>query len=360
MDKKRILVAMSGGVDSSVAAALLKEQGHEVIGVTMQVWDYSQDSCNVEEGNGTCCSSIDVDDARAVADHIGIPFYVMNCEEEFKEKVIDNFVETYLKGETPIPCVNCNTYLKFDHLIKKMHELGCDAIATGHYAQIHVNSEGQKIIVTSSDDWKDQTYFLFTLKPEILNKIIFPVGDWKKPELRAYAEQKGLPVFAKKDSTGICFIGKSGYQGFIEERMDPSQLKPGLIRHIETGNILAKHEGIHRFTIGQRKGLGVATGEPIYVVKIDMDSGTVWLGDEKHLYHNNLKVSGLNLFRQLKDGDEVRAKIRFAHRGARAVVKWLNSTDLELNFIEPQRAITKGQAAVFYDDNQLLGGGWIC
>lgn len=359
MTKKRILVAMSGGVDSSVAAALLKEQGHEVIGVTMQVWDYSQDSCSVDEGNGTCCSSIDVDDARAVADHLDIPFYVINCEEEFKEKVIDNFVDTYLKGETPIPCVNCNTYLKFDHLVKKMHELNCDAIATGHYAQIHEREDGKKVIVTSSDDWKDQTYFLFTLKPELLDKIIFPVGDWKKPELRAYAKEKGLPVFAKKDSTGICFIGKKGYQGFIEERMDPSQLKKGVIKRIETDEVLAEHEGIHRFTIGQRKGLGVATGDPVYVVKIDTDNGTVWLGDEKYLYHNTLRVSDLNLFKDLKDGEHVRAKIRFAHKGAEASVKWISDSEIELNFVEPQRAITKGQAAVFYDNNQLLGGGWI-
>lgn len=359
MDKKRILVAMSGGVDSSVAAALLKEQGHEVIGVTMQVWDYSQDSCSVEEGNGTCCSSIDVDDARAVADHLDIPFYVMNCEAEFKKKVIDDFVSTYLEGKTPIPCVNCNTYLKFDHLVKKMRELNCDYIATGHYAQIHEASDGRKTIVTSSDDWKDQTYFLFTLAPELMDKIIFPVGHMKKPELREYAERKGLPVFAKRDSTGICFIGKKGYSGFIEERVEKSQLKPGEIRMIETGELIGRHEGIHRFTIGQRKGLGVATGQPAYVVKIDVESGTVWLGEEKHLYRHQLRVKDLNLFRNLKSGESIKAKIRYAHRGALAEVRWIDDSELELNFSEPQRAVTSGQAAVFYDGNQLLGGGWI-
>ncbi len=358
-EKKRILVAMSGGVDSSVAAALLKEQGHEVIGVTMQVWDYSKDSCNVEEGNGTCCSSIDVDDARAVADHLDIPFYVMNCEEEFQEKVIDNFVSTYMKGETPIPCVNCNTFLKFDHLIKKMRDLNCDAIATGHYAQIKTLDSGEKVIVTSSDDWKDQTYFLFTLKPELLNKIVFPVGDWKKPELREYAQKKGLPVFNKKDSTGICFIGKKGYQNFIEENVNQSELKPGEIRHIETSEVLAKHDGIHRFTVGQRKGLGVATGDPIYVVKIDPETATVWLGPEKYLYHDQLKVSGLNLFKELQVGDRVRAKIRFAHKGAEASITGKTEEGIELTFTEPQRAITKGQAAVLYNGNELLGGGWI-
>lgn len=357
--KGRVLVAMSGGVDSSVAAALLVEQGYDVIGVTMQVWDYSDNHCATDEGNGTCCSSQDVDDARAVADKLGIPFYVINCEEKFKTTVIDDFISSYLKGETPIPCVNCNTYLKFDHLIQKMADLNCDYLATGHYARIEKNEKGLATIVTSSDSWKDQTYFLFTLNPEIISRLLFPVGTWQKPELRAYAEARGLPVAKKKDSTGICFVGKSGYAGFIAENVSADQLHAGKIRHYPDGEVLGQHTGIHNFTIGQRKGLGVATGTPVYVVKIDADTATVWLGDEKYLFSDELILRDLNWLDEAQDGEIVRAKIRFAHKGAEAKIIKEEAGRVRLKFTEPQRAVTLGQAAVFYRNNQLLGGGWI-
>lgn len=360
MSKKRVLVAMSGGVDSSVAAALLKEQGYDVVGVTMQVWDYSSNHCDIEEGNGTCCSSQDVDDARAVADHLNIPFYVINCEEKFKSTVIDEFVSSYLKGETPIPCVNCNTYLKFDHLITKMNDLKCDYLATGHYARVEKNENGRSVIVTSSDTWKDQTYFLFTLNPAIVEKLMFPVGGWQKPELRAYAEKTGLPVARKKDSTGICFVGKEGYAGFIESQVSPSELRPGVIKYLNTGQVVATHNGIHNFTIGQRKGFGVALGSPVYVVKIDAANATVWLGGEEHLYSSQLEIRDLNWLDDLTDGEVVRAKIRFAHKGADAKVVKLPSGRIRLEFLEKQRAVTSGQAAVLYRNNYLLGGGWIC
>lgn len=356
--KGRVLVAMSGGVDSSVAAALLKEQGYDVIGVTMQVWDYSSDSCSIEEGNGTCCSSIDVDDARAVADVLDIPFYVINCEAKFRSTVIDNFVSEYLQGKTPIPCVNCNTFLKFDHLVQKMKELNCDYLATGHYAQLQYDENGHPMIITSSDDWKDQTYFLFTLKPELLSKLIFPVGSWVKSDLRAQAEKYGLPVARKKDSTGICFIGKEGYAGFIEREAPAGAIKPGVLKRVGTNEVLGEHGGIHRFTIGQRKGLGVAVGEPLYVVKLDAD-GTVWLGEEKDLYTSRVEVRDLNWLSEVKDGEVVRAKVRYAHKGADAKVLYQPDGRVVLEFNEPQRAITSGQAAVFYRDKQLLGGGWI-
>lgn len=351
---------MSGGVDSSVAAALLVEQGYDVVGVTMQVWDYSANHCSIEEGNGTCCSSQDVDDARAVADHLGIPFYVINCEEKFKSTVIDDFVSSYLKGETPIPCVNCNTYLKFDHLVQKMKELDCDYLATGHYARIERNESGRAVIVTSSDSWKDQTYFLFTLKPELVERLMFPVGTWQKSDLRSYAEQKGLPVARKKDSTGICFIGKEGYAGFIESQVSSRDLRPGVIRRYPTGEKIADHTGIHNFTIGQRKGLGIAVGAPIYVVKIDVSTATVWMGEEEHLYSSELEVRDLNWLDEVEDGAIVRAKIRFAHKGADAKVFRLSGGHVRLQFLEKQRAVTSGQAAVFYRDQRLLGGGWIC
>ncbi len=359
-NKPRVLVAMSGGVDSSVAAAVLVEQGYDVVGVTMQVWDYSANHCAIEEGHGTCCSSLDVDDARAVADHLNIPFYVINCEEKFKTSVIDDFVSEYLKGETPIPCVNCNTFLKFDHLFTKMRELQCDYLATGHYARVERGRDGLATIVTSEDSWKDQTYFLFTLNREILTRLLFPVGSWQKPDVRAYAEKIGLPVARKKDSTGICFIGKTGYAGFIESQVSLSQLRPGVIRKYPSGEVLGEHSGIHNFTIGQRKGFGIAIGSPIYVVKIDAQTATVWMGDESFLYSSQVMVRDVNWLAGVADGETVRAKIRYAHKGADAIVrKNANGERIELQFLEPQRAVTRGQAAVLYRGRELLGGGWI-
>jgi tRNA-uridine 2-sulfurtransferase len=356
--KGRVLVAMSGGVDSSVAAALLKEQGYDVVGVTMQVWDYSADSCAIEEGNGTCCSSIDVDDARAVADKLDIPFYVINCEAKFRATVIDNFVSEYLQGKTPIPCVNCNTFLKFDHLVQKMKELNCDYLATGHYAQLERDENGQPMIITSSDDWKDQTYFLFTLKPDLLGKLMFPVGSWVKSDLRARAEKDGLHLARKKDSTGICFIGKEGYAGFVEREAPAGSIKPGVLKRVGSDDVIGEHKGIHNFTIGQRKGLGVAVGEPLYVVKLEAD-GTVWLGEEKYLYTSKVVVKDLNWLSEVQDGEVVRAKVRYAHKGADAKLNRKADGSVELEFLEPQRAITSGQAAVLYRDKHLLGGGWI-
>lgn len=348
---------MSGGVDSSAAAALLVEQGYEVIGATMQVWDYSE--CEIDEGNGTCCSSSDVDDARAVCDLLKIPFYVINCESEFREKVINPFIEDYLKGSTPLPCVNCNTYLKFDHLIRKMHELECDFLATGHYAKIEYGAAGEPQVRTSFDGWKDQTYFLFTLNPSILNSLLFPIGDMKKEEVRSYAEKRGLLTARKKDSVGICFVGNKGYQAFIESQVDSTQLPGGLIRRYPDGEVMGQHQGIHRFTYGQRKGLGLDHHEVLFVIKVDAATDTVWVGDESYLYFDRLSVSRINLLSPLKVGDELKVKIRFQHAGAQATVKSFVGNQVELEFNEAQRAITPGQAAVFYRDDVLVGGGWI-
>jgi tRNA-specific 2-thiouridylase len=358
--KPKVLVAMSGGVDSSVAAALLVEQGYDVIGCTMQVWDYTQnDSCSTEqEGNGTCCSSTDVDDARAVADKLNIPFYVLNCETEFQSKVIDPFVESYLQGETPIPCVNCNTYLKFDHLIKKMQVLGCDYLATGHYAQM-VEIDGQKTIKTSSDDWKDQTYFLFTLDPKILDVLIFPVGDMEKPKVREYAELNDLIVAKKKDSTGICFIGNGKYSEFIESRVSSDLLVKGQMLKYPGGEVLGDHSGLHHFTYGQRKRLGISYAVPLYVKKIDYEAGNVWLAEEKDLYASEMKIKNFNSLRDFQEDETLKVKIRFQHRGAQAKVHKNEDGTLSVKFLEPQRSITPGQAAVFYRDRELLGGGWI-
>jgi tRNA-specific 2-thiouridylase len=362
--RRRVLVAMSGGVDSSVAAALLVEQGYDVVGVTMQVWDYT--SCDIDEGNGTCCSSLDVDDARAVADRLDFPFYVANCEAKFKDSVIDPFVEGYLKGQTPLPCVNCNTFLKFDHLITRMKELDCDFLATGHYAKIEPGVDGRPTIVTSDDSWKDQTYFLFTIEPEVVPRLMFPIGHLNKSEVRKIAEEKNLLVARKKDSTGICFVGNLGYSNFIASQVSPDRLIGGKIRLHPSGEILGDHQGIHHFTYGQRKGLGIATRSerteseaPLFVLRIDPESRDVWVGEESFLFSSTVKVRDARFLGAFESGERLKVKIRYAHKGAYGRVHAQADGSLEVEFEEAVRAITPGQAAVFYRDSQLVGGGWI-
>ena len=360
MSKKRVLVAMSGGVDSSVAAGLLKDQGYEVVGATLQVWDYSKNA--KKEGYGTCCSSVDVEDARAVCQVLDIPFYVINCEEVFEETVINPFVRDYLSGKTPIPCTNCNTFIKFRYLVDKMKELDCDWLATGHYAQIKPLRSGRYGLFVSSDPLKDQTYFLFTIDPKLLSKLLFPLASLKKESVRKIALKRALPVFNKKDSTGICFAGVGGsYREFIEGHLSRSSgsAEKGKIKRHPTGEILGEHEGIHHFTIGQRKGLGVSYGnKPLYVVKIDGTNGDIWLGEEKFLYSREAEVTDLHFLDEVEEGEKLDVKIRFHHAGAPAVVH-KTPHSFRIKFLEPQKAITPGQSAVFYRGSQLVGGGVI-
>ncbi|MBD5639992.1 tRNA 2-thiouridine(34) synthase MnmA [Clostridium botulinum] len=353
--KKKVLVGMSGGVDSSVAAYLLKEQGYEVIGVTMQIW---QDDEEFTEKEGGCCSLSAVADARRVANKIGIPFYVMNFKDAFKRNVIDYFVDEYMEGRTPNPCIACNKFIKFSSFLDKAMAMGIDYVATGHYAIIEKQKD-RYIIRKSEDDKKDQTYALYNLTQFQLERTLMPCGQYKKSQIREIAKDIGLRVHNKKDSEEICFIPDNDHGRYIKNRF-PNKVREGNFVD-KQGNVLGKHKGIVYYTIGQRKGLGIAFGKPMYVVDINPFKNEVVLGSIEDLLNTELVAKDINYipFDTLKEPMEVEAKIRYSQIPSKAIITPIEDGRVRVNFHEKQRAITKGQSVVFYKDDLLIGGGII-
>jgi tRNA-specific 2-thiouridylase len=354
----RIVVAMSGGVDSSVAAALLVEQGHDVIGLSMQLYDQSDGQTSF----GSCCSIDDLHDARRVAAAINIPHYIMNFERQFNDQVISNFVAEYTAGRTPLPCARCNSDLKFATLAERAGGFGADAVATGHYAQVERDRHsGRYLLKRGLDPAKDQAYFLFSLTQDQLARAIFPIGDWAKTTVRDYARARHLPVADKPDSQEICFIPDHDYASFVA-RHSPSTPKVGAIVG-QDGAVLGNHGGIHRFTVGQRKGLGLASppgGAPLYVLALKPADGQVVVGPRAALERTTLTAAQVNWVMPTPTGPRrIAAQIRHRHPAAAATVQAVDGQRAELVFDTPQVAITPGQAAVFFDGDAVVGGGWI-
>ena len=357
MSKGKVVVGMSGGVDSSVAAWLLKEQGYDVIGVTMQIW---QDEDNeVQEENGGCCGLSAVDDARRVASSIGIPYYVMNFKQEFQKNVIDYFTEEYLNGRTPNPCIACNRYVKWEALLQRSLSIGADYIATGHYARIDKLPNGRYAIRRSATLAKDQTYALYNLTQEQLAHTLMPVGNYSKDKIREMAEEIGLQVANKPDSQDICFVPDGDYATFIEENSDTTIRQGNFVTPY--GKILGKHKVIIHYTVGQRKGLGLALGYPAFVLEIRPETDEVVIGTYEESLTHTLRANELN-FMSVEDITEpirVFAKIRYNHKGAWCTVEKTGEDEITCTFDEPIRAVTPGQAVVLYDGEYVLGGGTI-
>jgi tRNA-uridine 2-sulfurtransferase len=366
--KGKVVVAMSGGVDSSVAAAMLQLQGYEVIGMSIQTFDNSKEE---KDRFDSCCSISDMNDARRVCDILGVPFFVVNAVEAFESAVIDNFVSEYLQARTPNPCVLCNNHIKFDYLMERALEMGADYVATGHYAKVHKDLEtGRYSVGRAVDEQKDQSYYLFGLTQEQLARTIMPLGDLRKIQVRKMAEEFGLLRVSKKpDSQEICFVGSEGYAKFIEKKVGKAAFVPGIFV-LPQGEQVGGHEGVHHFTLGQRKGLPndvlqaaqkLGYGTDLFVRSINPESGVVSLGQDKDLMQSKLIA---HRFNWMAGGDfsgdrVVNARIRSRHEGAQARVRLYSGGRVEIDFLEAQRAITPGQAVVLYDNDIVLGGGWI-
>jgi tRNA-specific 2-thiouridylase len=363
----KIAVAMSGGVDSSTAAALLLEAGHEIVGFTMQLWDQRRNPVFDENGEplpSRCCSLDDVYDARRVAQELGFPFYVLNLEREFEREVVQPFVQSYLDGETPIPCVACNSRLKFAALDRLAQSLGCERVATGHYARVQFDERsGRYRLLRGRDRRKDQSYFLWELTQEQLARAIFPLGEMTKDEVRAAARRLGLTVAEKAESQEICFVPDGDYAGFIDRYLETEgRASPPAGEIVSTrGEVLGSHKGLHHYTVGQRRGLGIAHNRPLYVVAIDAARNRVIVGEDHELLAREFTAAGVNWVAFAEPREAVRAevRVRYRHEEAPATIEMIGEGRARIRFDEPQRAITPGQATVFYRGEEVLGGGWI-
>lgn len=357
MEKKRVVVGMSGGVDSSVAAWLLKEQGYDVIGVTMQIWQDEEEK--LQEENGGCCGLTAVDDARRVAASLDIPYYVMNFKREFKENVIDYFVDEYIGGRTPNPCIACNRFVKWESLLKRSMDIGADYIATGHYARVEQLPGGRYAVRTSATGRKDQTYALYNLTQEQLKRTLMPVGGYTKEEIREMAAKMNLPVAHKPDSQDICFVPDGDYASFIEKTADQTFPQGNFV--LADGTIVGRHNGIIHYTVGQRKGLGVAMGYPVFVLAIRPETNEVVLGKAEESLSRYVRADRINFMsvEDLKEPKKVWAKIRYNHKGAWCTVERTGEDEILCTFDEPLRAAAPGQAVVLYDGEYVLGGGTI-